>query len=75
MMSIGGLPERSTPPCWPPMITNNSDQSHGSDSGSDSDNITNRATKYKANMLTINLANRAYTFSYSVVLTPHNLLM
>jgi len=71
MMSIGGLPERSTPSCRPPMITNNSDQSHGSDS----DNITNRATKYKANMLTINLANRAYTFSYSVVLTPHNLLM
>jgi len=35
---IGGLPERSDPSCWPPMITNNSD------------NITNRAqnTKHKS---------------------------
>ena len=38
MQRIGGLAERSNPSCWPPMITNSSD------------NITNRAqnTKHKS---------------------------
>ena len=52
--TISGLPERSNPSCWPPMIANNSD------------NITTRATKYKAqkhkhrNTMIIKEQNRTY---------------